>query len=110
MSFLVNTMVSATVIALAAWIAHRAPSLAGLLVALPISTMLVLPLVHLQDSDGSRTLAVARGIFFAIPVALFFVTPFLVAGRLDLTFWQSYVAGCAILIVGCVLHRFFVRV
>jgi len=44
MPLVLNTLVSALVIGVAAWMSRRYPGTAGFIVALPLATMLVLPL------------------------------------------------------------------
>lgn len=105
MSVFANLLFSATVIALAAWLSRTYPVLAGFIIALPLTTMLVLPLSHVQHDNPQNTFLLAKSIFIAIPVSLTFFVPFLVAPRLGLNFWQAYGAGCALLAVGYFVHQ-----
>lgn len=109
MSLLINVLISASVISFAAWLSGRFPILAGFIVALPIATMLVLPLSYLQHGEAGNTFVLAKSIFVAIPVSLTFFIPFLLSDRLGLSFWQAYVTGCLILPVGFLVHRLVVR-
>jgi len=95
--FGLNVAISAFVIGFAAWLAGRAPALAGFIVAMPLASILVLPLAEIQHGDPARTLTMARNIFAAIPVSLTFFLPFLVAERVGLGFWQAYALGCVML-------------
>ena len=108
-TFLLNVLISASVIGFASWLAGRSPSLAGLLVAMPIASMLVLPLAELQHGDAAKTFAMARSIFAAIPVSLSFFLPFFLAERFGLGFWQAYALGCGLLPVAYALQRAVVR-
>ena len=105
MSFVLNVFVSAAVIGFASWLSGRVPVAAGFIVALPLATMLVLPLSHLQHGDSGDPFLLARSIFVAVPVSLTFFLPFLLSDRLHLSFWQAYALGCAALPVGYLLHR-----
>ena len=105
MTFMLNLLISAAVIAFAASLAGRSPALAGLIVAMPIASMLVLPLAQLEHGDPAKTFVMARSIFAAIPVSLTFFLPFVVAERFGLGFWQAYAIGCALLPLGYLAHR-----
>ena len=105
MTFLLNVIVSAVVISFASWLSGRLPSLAGFFVALPLATMLVLPLSFREHGNAESSIQLAQSIFVAIPISLLFFVPFLLADRLSLSFWQAYAFGCAALPVGFFVHR-----
>ena len=100
-----NILVSACVIGFAAWLYGRFPGIAGFIVALPLATMLVLPLSQLQHGDSENTITLAKSIFVALPITLTFFLPFLVSDRLGLSFWQAYALGCLALLFGYFVHR-----
>ena len=102
---IVNIIVSACVIGFAAWLSGRFPDTAGFIVALPLATMLVLPLSQLQHGDGENTILLAKSIFAAVPIALVFFVPLLLSGKMGLSFWQAYALGCLALILGYFAHR-----
>ncbi len=107
MLVVLNTLVSAAVIALVAWLSRKYPVAAGFIVALPIATMLVLPLSYLQHRDSASVFTMARSIVVALPVTLLFFVPFLLRERLS--FWGAYGLGCALLPLGYLLHRAALR-
>lgn len=107
MLFILNTLVSALVIGGAAWLSRRYPSGAGFLVALPLATMLVLPLAYLQHRDPGSAFQMARSILVAVPITVLFFVPFLMRDRFS--FWGAYALGCALLPVGYFLHRAIMR-
>ncbi len=109
MTLALNVLVSALVIGFASWLSGRLPALAGFFVALPLATMLVLPLSFREHGSEESTLLLARSIFVAIPISLTFFLPFLLAERWSLGFWQAYAMGCAALPLGFLLHRAVVR-
>ena len=109
MAFLLNVLVSSVVISLAAWLSHRFPVSAGFLVALPLASMLVLPLSYFEHGSQQSTIELARSIFIAIPVSLAFFIPFLLSGWLNLSFWQAYALGCTVLPLGFLVHRVVAR-
>lgn len=109
MTFALNVLVSAVVIAFAAWLSGRLPTVAGFVVALPLATMLVLPLSFLQHGNAESSILLAKSIFVAVPISLVFFLPFLVAARFGLGFWQAYALGCLALPLAFLLHRAVAR-
>ncbi len=109
MTSILNLLIAAGVIALAAWLSGRFPTLAGFLVAMPLASLMVLPMSYLQHGNPENTVLMARSIFVAVPVTLLFFVPFLLTGRLGLSFWQAYGLGCLVLPLGFLAHRALVR-
>ncbi|MEE2662666.1 MAG: hypothetical protein VX681_00995 [Myxococcota bacterium] len=109
MLFVLNILVTAVVVSFASWLSGRFPTLAGFIVALPLATLLVLPLSYREHADAAASILLARSIFVAIPVSLTFFLPFLFSDRLGLSFWQAYALGCAALPVGFFVHRMITR-
>lgn len=107
MLVVLNTLVSAVVIGLVAWISRRYPVTAGFIIALPLATMLVLPLAYLQHRDPGSVFVMARSILVALPITLLFFIPFLLRDRLS--FWGAYALGCALLPIGYLAHRAIMR-
>ena len=107
MVVVLNTLVSALVIGIAAWLSRRYPETVGFFVALPLATMLVLPLAYLQHRDPSSVFGMARSILVALPITLLFFVPFLLRERFS--FWGAYALGCALLPVGYFAHRAAMR-
>lgn len=107
MLVVLNTLVSALVIGVAAWLSRRYPVSMGFLIALPLATMLVLPLAYLQHKDPASVFQMARSILVALPITLLFFVPFLMRDRFS--FWGAYALGCALLPVGYLVHRAIMR-
>jgi hypothetical protein len=108
MLIVLNTLVSALVIGVAAWISRRYPVTAGFVIALPLATLLVLPLAYLQHRDADTAFQMARSILVALPITVLFFIPFLMRDRFS--FWGAYALGCALLPVGYLVHRAIMRV
>ncbi|TFH31638.1 MAG: hypothetical protein E4H00_03090 [Myxococcales bacterium] len=108
MLIVLNTLVSALIIGVAAWLSRRYPVTAGFLIALPLATMLVLPLAYLQNKDPGIAFQMARSILVALPITVLFFVPFLMRDRFS--FWGAYATGCALLPVGYWVHRAIMRV
>ncbi len=107
MVIVLNTLVSALIIGIATWLSRRYPDTAGFLIAMPMATMLVLPLAYLQYRDPASAFQMARSILVALPITVLFFVPFLMRDRF--TFWGAYALGCALLPVGYFVHRAILR-
>lgn len=105
MTFAFNVLVSATLISVASWLSGRFPATAGFIVALPLATMLVLPLSYREHGSTETAILLARSIFIAIPVSMTFFLPFLLSDRIGLSFWQAYLLGVLVLAAGFFVHR-----
>ena len=109
MTLVVNTLISAIVIALASWVGSSYPRLAGFIVALPLTTLLVLPMAHAQHNDAGQMQQFGLSILIAVPVVMFFLVPFVLALRYGLSFWVSYALATAWLVPGFFLHRWLIK-
>lgn len=109
MGFVINLVVSATAISTASWLSARFPGIAGFIVALPLATMLVLPLSQLEHGSQADPTALAKSIFLAIPMVMLFLLPFLFSERVGLGFWSAYALACAWLAPAFFLHRLLLR-
>lgn len=109
MTFVINVLISSIVISFCTWLANRFPQLAGFIIALPLSTILVLGLTQIQYGDAEKSFALAKSILVALMVTLVFFIPFLVATKLKLGFWPAYIL--AIVLAGSTypLHRYLMR-
>ena len=109
MALTLNVLISAIVISFASWLSGRFPTTAGFIVALPLATMLVLPLSYREHGSAETSILLAKSILIAIPISLTFFLPFLLSNRLALSFWQAYALGCLALPVGFLVHRAVAR-
>ena len=109
MSFFYTVTISVLVITFASWLSGRFPVTAGFVVALPITTLLVLPLSYLQHGSPDNSVLLAKSIFLAVPISLLFFVPFVFYERVGLSFWQAYALGIVFLIVGFGAHRAITR-
>ena len=100
-----KVLIASSVISLTSWLAGNRPSLAGFLVALPISSLLALALTQLQFQNPEKSVAFAKSIFVAVPLSLTFFVPFLFANRIALPFWALYATGLLLLTASYFVHR-----
>lgn len=103
--FYINLFISAFVISFASWLSKKYPVIAGFIVALPLTTMLVLPMAYLQNGSLETTQQFAKSIFFAIPISLLFFIPLIFYKKIGGSFWIVYGLGCILLVLGYLLHK-----
>ncbi len=96
---------SAAVIAFASWLSGRRPALAGFIMALPLSSLIVLALSYAEYKDAAKTVTFAKSIFVSVPLSLTFFVPFLFADRLRLPFWALYGMGVVLLAASYFVNR-----
>lgn len=104
--FVGKVIVAALLISFVSWLAGKKIGLAGFLTALPLTTLLALAFSHLEWGDTKQSVEYAKSVFIAIPVSLLFFVPFLLAERLNLSFWSCYSIGVALLGVGYYVHSY----
>jgi uncharacterized membrane protein len=96
---------SAIIISFVSWLSGKNTGLAGFLTALPVVTLLALAFSQMQWQDQAQSVEYAKSVFYAIPLTLLFFVPFLLAQKLNLSFWACYFTGIALLILGYFIHR-----
>ncbi len=94
MQFLLNTVISALVIAASAQLAQRSNLLAAVLVSLPLSSILALSLLYVKTGDAAKVTEFSYGIFWLVipSLGLFLLLPFLI--KQGLSFWLSLAVSC----------------
>ena len=107
---LFNILISAFIIGACTWLTEKRPDLAGFIVSLPLSTILVLFLTQLQYQDSTKAILLAKSISIAIPSTLVFFIPFILADKLKLSFWFAYGSGISLLLVGFFAHKYLFSV
>ncbi|MCB0348404.1 MAG: hypothetical protein KDD37_06185 [Bdellovibrionales bacterium] len=106
MPFVINLIVSASVISFCVWLAAKSPSIAGFVISLPISTLLVLALNQWQHGETGNGVVLAKSIFVAIPMTLVFFIPFLLSDRWKIPFWVCYGSGMGLLVAAYFVHKY----
>ncbi|MBN22975.1 MAG: hypothetical protein CL678_16945 [Bdellovibrionaceae bacterium] len=105
----IKVIASALLIALVSHLSHKKTALAGFLTALPITSLLALGFSQIQWSDSQQSVEYAKSIFAAIPLSLLFFLPFLLAQKLNLSFWTCYGLGIGALGVGYWIHQIVLK-
>ncbi|MFT6071006.1 MAG: hypothetical protein ACJAT2_002855 [Bacteriovoracaceae bacterium] len=104
-----KTILAAVLISFVSWLSGKKTGLAGFLTALPLTTLLALAFSHLEWGNSEQSVAYAKSVFVAIPVSLLFFIPFLMAQKLNLSFWACYSSGVALLGAGYFVHSYVVK-
>ncbi len=66
-------------------------------------------LVYLQHGRMENSFLLAKSILLAVPISVVFFLPFLLAERLGLSFWPTYLVGCASLPLAFFVHQWLAR-
>ena len=103
--FISKTAIAALLISFAAWLSGKRPDIAGFIVALPILSLITLVFVHTEHQNPATSIAFAKSIFVGIPISLLFFVPFLLAEKINISFWACYLGGIALLVIGFFLHK-----
>lgn len=98
-------LLSSLIISFVSWLSKKNTSLAGFLTALPLATLLSLAFSQFEWKDSAQSVEYAKSIFIAIPASLLFFVPFLLAKKLELSFWSCYLSGIVLLGVGYFIHK-----
>lgn len=111
MQFLINTLISALVIAGTVEIANRSSLLSALLVSLPLTSILAISLLYFKTNDIPKVIELSYGIFWLVlpSLGLFLVLPLLL--KYGFNFWLSLAVSClalgiCYLVYASVLRRF----
>ena len=103
--FISKTVIAALLISFASWLSGKRPDVAGFIVALPIATLIVLVFAHTEHQSPATSIAFAKSIFVGIPISLLFFVPFLLAEKVNISFWGCYFGGIVLLVIGFFLHK-----
>ena len=70
MPFIAKVIIASLIISFVSrfvsWLSGRMPVLAGFIIALPLQSMIVLPLSQLEHGDAAKTMTLAKSIFLAV--------------------------------------------
>lgn len=104
MKFLINTLMSAIIIAVFTEISKRSTFMAALLISLPINSLLALTLVNFESGDQSKIIELSYGIFWLVlpSLGIFLVLPFLL--KQGFNFSVALLTSCAGLSIFYVIY------
>ena len=110
MKFVIKLLISVCVISICAAIARKVPTLAGLIAVMPLTGLIVLFWLYL-DNPGNFALMTdyTKGAFWGIvPTILFFLVAFLCFQK-HLSLWIVLCASFAVWLVGAFVHQWLLR-
>ncbi len=110
MWFVTKVVISALMIAFTSWLAGRKPVLAGLVIALPLLSMLTILFSYLEFRDMDKINRFATSIVVAVPLSLVFFIPFLLNKWLKMGFGLTYGLAVVLLVGAYFLHRIFFKI
>jgi hypothetical protein len=93
MLYAVKIFISAAVIVLVSEIAGRSPRLGGLVLSLPVVSILAFVMTWYAQRDMAVITGLARETLILVPLGLPFFVPFAFANKTGLTFWPSFFLG-----------------
>ncbi len=110
MQLVAKLLISMVVILAATALGRKAPSLAGLLAVMPLTGVLVMIWLHVeQNGDGAVMEEFARGALWGIaPSVLFFLTA-LICFKKNVPLSLVLLAGFAVWFVGAMLHQWLIK-
>ena len=103
--YISKTVIAALLISFASWFSGKRPDLAGYIIALPITSLIVLVFAHTEHQNPATSIAFAKSIFVGTPISLLFFVPFLIAEKVSIPFWGCYFGGIVLLAIGFFLHK-----
>lgn len=98
--FLCKVVVTVVVVIGAAELGKRSSWLGGLVVALPLISILSMTWIYVDTRDSARVAAFARDILIMLPPSLLFFLPFVLEPHTHWPFWLNCGVGCVITAAG----------
>ena len=110
MKFVIKLLISVCVIGICAGIARKVPSLAGLIAVMPLTGLIVLIWLYLDNPENFALMTdYAKGALWGIvPSILFFLVAFICFHR-QLPLWIVLCASFAVWLVGAFFHQLLLR-
>ena len=105
MWFLGKILISALIIALASWLAGQKSFLAGFIVALPVTSILTILFVYLQQRNMTKVNELAISILVSVPLSLVFFIPFVLNRWIHMNFFVSFGLGLLFLFIAFLIHH-----
>ena len=102
--FAMKVLIAGIVIAFTSWLAGQKPTLAGFIVALPLTSALSILLSYLEYRDMDKINQFAISIVVSVPLSLAFFIPFLLNRWFKMSFSITF---C--LAIGCVALTYAVH-
>jgi hypothetical protein len=94
-ALLIKTLLTAIFIVALSEVGRRAPTLAGLIVALPLATAMTMVLMHIDGEGMGKIATFARASLLFLPPSTVFVAVMWTGAGLGLNFWAVLAAALA---------------
>jgi len=106
MRFAIKLLISLCVIALCTQLGRKLPSLAGLIAVMPLTSLIVLVWLYMDDPGNAELLAnyIKGALFGIVPTILFFLVAF-ICFRRHLPLWIVLCASFAVWLAGAGVHQ-----
>lgn len=108
--FAIKLLLSLLVILLATQVARKAPSLAGLIAVMPLTSLLVLLWLYWdRPDDFPLMIGYCEGALLGIVPTIFFFSTVLLCFRRHLPLWAVLTVSFAVWLAGAFVHQWFLR-
>ncbi len=110
MRFVIKLLISVCIIVLCTWIAQKRPTLAGLIAVMPLTGLIVLVWLHL-DNPGNFNLMtdyIKGALWGILPSILFFLMAF-ICFRKHLSLWIVLCASFAVWLIAAFFHQWLLH-
>lgn len=98
MYYIVKILISSAVIATSTEVAKRNPALGGLILALPLVSIISFAFMGFQGSDPTTLTSYAKSTLIFVPISLVFFLPFVLPIFAEWTFIAKFISGLVYLI------------
>lgn len=104
MEAVIKIFLAAGIISATSWLSGKKPELAGFIIALPMVSILALLFSYIEHRDPETSITLAKSVMVGVPVSYLFFIPFFLAERFGWGFWQPYLCGLVLVVLGYFLH------
>jgi uncharacterized membrane protein (GlpM family) len=110
MKFVIKLLISVCIISICAAVARKVPTLAGLIAVMPLTGLIVLVWLYLDNPGNSALMTdYAKGALWGIvPSILFFLVAF-IGFHKQLPLWIVLCASFAVWLIGAFFHQLLLR-
>ena len=105
MTFVIKILLSSIIISYTSWLAGKKPMLAGLIIALPLTSMLSILFSYSEFKDMNKIAEFSKSIFILVPLSLAFFVPFVCQPWLKTNFAVTYLLGITLLVLAYGVFR-----
>ena len=110
MPFLVKLLITNLIILASVQIGRKAPPLAGLIATMPLTSLIVLVWLHLDNPDDFGVItSYTRGVLWGIIPTILFFLAVQFCFRRQFPFPLALTAGFAVWLAGAAVHQWLVR-